>query len=211
MMSCEYKSIKEAATAKIIEKKSRFIAMSGKVENETEALEFIDGIRRENREASHNTYAYIIGKPVPAARYSDDGEPHGTAGIPILEKIKHCGFTDTIIVVTRYFGGTLLGMGGLARAYSKSAAAVLENSGTAKYIPGRIISIESDYPHFGKIKNYLSNSGYKILNENYSGHVIIKALIPEKETGVFTEKIAELTNANAVVELENGKYIETEV
>lgn len=210
-MSIEYISIKDKVRTSLIEKKSRFIADAANVTNEDEARAFLAEIKSEFPDASHHTYAYVIGRQVPAARYSDDGEPHGTAGLPILDVLQNKGITDTIIVVTRYFGGTKLGAGGLVRAYSKSAADCMEAAGIIKHIPGEILAVETDYHNLGKIKNFIEKAGYSVEGEDYSSHVIIRTLIPVTETDSFKTKITDLTNASAVVSKSGEKYIETEV
>lgn len=209
-MPGEYKSIKNSATAEIIEKKSRFIAVAGTVENESDARKFIEEIKVQFREASHYTYAYVIGENVSAARYSDDGEPHGTAGLPILDIIKGRNITNTIIVVVRYFGGTKLGTGGLVRAYSKCASECIETAGVIRYIPGFIIKITTDYHNLGKIKNHLEKTGCDILDEEYASHVIILTLVLETEADSLIAKIMDLTNAAAELEKVGERYIKTE-
>jgi len=209
-MPVEYTSIKNRTSNEIIEKKSRFIADAGIVTCEEEARMFIDEIKSRYREASHHTYAYMIGKKVPAARYSDDGEPHGTAGLPILDVIRGNGLTDTIIVVTRYFGGTKLGTGGLVRAYSKSASDCLALAGMVRYVPGEIIKIKTDYHYLGKIKNHIDKCGYNVINEEFASHVIINTLIPGTESDSFKTKITDLTNAAVEIEKTGERYIEAE-
>lgn len=203
----EYRSINNSATIEIVEKKSRFITVTEKISIEEDARLFIDGIKRKHRTASHNTYAYIVGKNVPLERCSDDGEPHGTAGRPILDVIQNNGLTDTIVVVTRYFGGTLLGTGGLARIYSKSALECIAKAGTIKYVPGWIMAVNTDYHCLGKIKSHIEKCGYNIINEAYTGRVIIKTMVPADETDLFIRKITDITNASATVECVEEKYI----
>ncbi len=210
-MPAEYIRIKEKKSIEIIEKKSRFIATAGAVCNEEEARAFISDIKLLYRDASHHTYAYIIGINTPAARYSDDGEPHGTAGLPILNVMQGKEVTDSIIVVTRYFGGIKLGTGGLARAYSKSAADCMATAGLAGFIPGKILELKSDYHYLGKIKNYLEKAKYDILDEEYTGHVIIRTLIPAADSASFKIKIANMTNATVQIADAGEKYIEMEV
>lgn len=209
-MTAAYKSIKNQSSIEIIEKKSRFIADAGVVSNEIEAREFIDEVKCRYREASHHTYAYVIGEKVPAARYSDDGEPHGTAGLPILDVIKGNGLTNTIIVVTRYFGGTKLGTGGLVRAYSRSASECIASARVVSFIPGELINIKTDYHYLGKIKNHLDRSGYEVLAEDYASHVIISTLIPKNESDSLKTKIMDLTNATAELNIAGERYIEAE-
>lgn len=210
-MPAEYKSIKKSSTYELIEKKSRFIADSGIVSNENEAREFINKTKNSYREASHHTYAYVIGNKVPAARYSDDGEPHGTAGLPILDVIKGKGLTDTIVVVTRYFGGTKLGTGGLVRAYSKSASECIAVSGIIRHIPSVIMDISIDYHNLGKVKNYLEKTRLDIIDEQYTDHVIIRTLVPKDEADSLKIKIRDLTNAAAEILIAGEGYIKAEV
>ena len=209
-MSIEYKSVKNRTTIELAEKKSRFIADAGIIQNEAEARAFIDEIRTQYREASHHTYAYVLGENVPAARYSDDGEPHGTAGLPILGVIQGNKLTNTIVVVTRYFGGTKLGTGGLVRAYSKSASECLSKAGTVRHIPGDITKISTDYHNLGKIKNYLEKHGYHIIDEEYTTHVIIITLIPKDESETLKTKLTDLTKATAEIMKVGERYIESE-
>ena len=124
----EYKTVFESGESTIIIEKSKFIGYSRHVETEEDALTFINEIKKKNKDATHNVSAYILGEKMNAQKYSDDGEPSGTAGIPILELMKKEELTNSAIVVTRYFGGIKLGAGGLVRAYSKSAKSTLENS-----------------------------------------------------------------------------------
>lgn len=209
-MSVEYKSIKNRTTIELTEKKSRFIADAGIIQSEDDARVFIDEIKTCYREASHHTYAYVLGVSVPTARYSDDGEPHGTAGLPILGVIQGNELTNTIVVVTRYFGGTKLGTGGLVRAYSKSASDCLASAGFLRHIPGNIIKISTDYHNLGKIKNYLEKHNYHIMNEEYSTHVIIMTLIPKEESEILKTKLTDLTNGTAEITKAGERYIEAE-
>lgn len=210
-MPAEYKSIKKRATVELLEKKSRFIANAEIIKSETDAKVFISKVKANFKEASHHTYAYVIGENVPSARYSDDGEPHGTAGLPILGVIQGNNLTNTIVVVTRYFGGTKLGTGGLVRAYAKSAADCLEVAGILRNIPGELFKITTDYHNLGKIKNYLEKHSYNIIDEEYAGRVIIIALIPKVDSEVLITKLTDLTNATAIIEKAGERYIKTEV
>lgn len=209
-MSFEYISIRNRSTSVLVEKKSRFIADAKNVCSEDEARAFLTEIKGMYPEASHHTYAYVIGRQVPAARYSDDGEPHGTAGLPILDVLKNKEITDTIIVVTRYFGGTKLGAGGLVRAYSKSAAECMEAADIVRHIPGEILEVKTDYHFLGKIKNFFERAEYGIMDEDYSGHVIMKVLVPVKESDSVKQKLMDLTNAAATVKSVREEYIEAE-
>lgn len=206
-----YKSLAGEASAEIVEKKSRFIAYAGKVETEGEAGEFIDKVKSVQRAASHYVYAYITGREVPTERFTDDGEPHGTAGMPVLEAIRSNGLTDCIIVVVRYFGGTLLGTGSLARAYSGSAANAIQKAGIAEYIPAIKTSLETDYHYLGKIKHHMETAGYLRVDEKYTDNVIIELLVPADDIEGFTERINALTNAEATVSYGDIEYIKKEI
>ena len=140
-----YKTVYRGGTAEIVEKKSRFIAHSAHVESEEEALAFIEQIKKQYWDARHNCYAYIIGDKGQVQRFSDDGEPQGTAGKPILDIIAATGLVNCLIIVTRYFGGVLLGTGGLIRAYQASAKAGLASSDVSAVCTGIKANITADY------------------------------------------------------------------
>jgi uncharacterized YigZ family protein len=211
MKDLAYKSLAREASAEIVEKKSRFIAYAGKIGTEDEAVDFIEKTKNIQKAASHYVYAYITGREVPTERFTDDGEPHGTAGMPVLEAIRSNGLTDSIIVVVRYFGGTLLGTGGLARTYSDSAAKVLQKAGVAQYIPARKTSVETDYHFLGRIKHHVETAEYPQVDEKYTDNVIIELLVPVGDTQEFTERINALTNAQATISYGDVEYIKKEI
>ena len=152
-----YKTVvKEFATDSFIEKKSEFISYVKRIENEDEAKEFIAEISKKHSDATHNCYAYIL-KDSEIARFSDDGEPGGTAGMPMLEVLKREGLSGVCVVVTRYFGGILLGTGGLVRAYQAATKAGLENSTIITKQFGRKVRIVTDYNGIGKIQYLVAN------------------------------------------------------
>ena len=143
-----YKTVKTASEVETVINKSRFISRCFPVCDEKEALALLSSVREGHADASHNCYAYKIGARGELSRFSDDGEPGGTAGLPIMEALNKSGFTNALCVVTRYFGGILLGAGGLARAYSGGAAAAIKAAGTAFYVPGAVIEFEVDYSRY---------------------------------------------------------------
>ncbi len=147
----KYKTVKDCANAEIIEKRSRFIAYVRPVDTEDGALEYLNHIKQKHRDARHNVYAYII-RENNTMRYSDDGEPGGTAGMPVLDMIKKEGLCDIIIVVTRYFGGVLLGTGGLVHAYSAAAKAGINAAGIVHRALSRQIDIEGAYNLIGQVQ-----------------------------------------------------------
>ena len=167
----EYKTVYRGGEGEITEKKSRFIANVVPVSSEEEAEEFIESMKKKYWDARHNCYAYIIGERGEIKRFSDDGEPGGTAGKPILEVLSGEGVTNAAIVVTRYFGGTLLGTGGLVRAYGAAAKAGLSASAVINKIPGMRLSITTDYTGLGKIQYLLGQRGITVLDTVYTDKV----------------------------------------
>lgn len=154
-----YKTVeKEFAEASFTEKKSEFIGYAARVETEEAAKSFIERIRRKHSDATHNCYAYLL-KDSGLSRFSDDGEPGGTAGMPILEVVKREGVCDVCIVVTRYFGGILLGAGGLVRAYAKGAKMALDAAGTATFVPYTAFTTQVDYAGYEKVMHELAKYG----------------------------------------------------
>ncbi len=204
-----YKIVCAPGTGEITEKKSRFIADVAPAENEEEAAAFIEAVRRKYYDARHHCPAYIIGRNKEYTRCSDDGEPQGTAGKPILEVLNAAGVTNTVIVVTRYFGGTLLGTGGLVRAYTEAAKAGLANAGVATMRYGAEILILTDYTDLGKVQYLLGNKGIAILNSSYTDKVELTVKIPAEETDPLLKELAECTCARAVPTiLSQGYYRE---
>ncbi len=173
------------------EKKSKFIGRVKHVSSAAEADEFIHTIRSRYWDARHNVYAYVIGKNGEFQRSSDDGEPAGTAGRPILEILKGEGLTDVVCVVTRYFGGVLLGTGGLVRAYGKAAKNALDDSVKVRAVQMRLIAIQSSYDLSGKIEHFLIRREIKIDHIDYQNNVMIYCLLPLKETKTFADLLSE--------------------
>lgn len=162
----DYKTVVDEATAEFTEKRSRFIAQVCPVKNEEEALAFLESVRASHREARHNVYAYIC-RENNISRYSDDGEPSGTAGVPVLNVLQKQGLTDVCVVVTRYFGGVLLGAGGLARAYGKSAADGILAAGVCEMIHSAVFQLTVEYPLLGKLQYTIGEKGYQILDTDF--------------------------------------------
>ena len=196
-MSTSYKTVYIGGEGEIIEKKSRFIASVEPVHSEEEALAFLERTRKKYWNANHNCFAYVIGRGQQLQRCSDDGEPSGTAGRPMLDVLLGEGIHDVVVVVTRYFGGTLLGTGGLVRAYSKSVQEGLANSAVIEKHYARRLEIETDYNGIGKIQYILGQAGITILNSEYTDHVRVEVLIPIAEVDSIVNKITEGTNGRA--------------
>lgn len=206
-----YKIVYQAGEGEIVEKKSRFIAYIAPAESEEEAVAFIESIRKKHYDARHNCPAFIIGRNQELTRCSDDGEPSGTAGKPILEVLLSAGLTNTVVVVTRYFGGTLLGTGGLVRAYTQAVQEALLHTGIATMRYGAVISIQTDYTDLGKIQYLLGSKEIPILNSEYTDKVILKIQIPEENATSLMKELTENTAGRAVMEIqEKGYYMEKE-
>ncbi len=195
-----YTTVKSQAEAEIVEKRSRFIATVKPVQTEEEALEFLNMLKQKYWNATHNVYAYII-EENSIMRYSDDGEPGGTAGLPVLDMLKKSGLTNLIVVVTRYFGGVLLGTGGLVHAYSKSAKAGVDAAGILDMILCREIKIECEYTNLGKLQNELSKWEDVIKEEpEYTDKVIMPVYVPVSKAENFSSTIVDKMNAQVKVE-----------
>lgn len=204
-----YKTVKNQARALLIEKKSKFIANVKPVDNEEEALAFLAEMRSEYSDATHNVYAYVIDEN-NIFRYSDDGEPSGTAGMPVLDAIRKAGIVDAAVVVTRYFGGTLLGTGGLVHAYGASAKQGLE---AAKIVNRRlcdIVSVKVDYSLLGKMQHEIASAGYELSDTVYEDEVTFIISCPVETTDKVIADITNLTNARAACEKIDKKYVDAE-
>lgn len=191
-----YRTAAKSGSGSLTEKKSQFIASVSPVETEEEAVAFISRIRTKYPDARHNVYAYVIDEN-NITRYSDDGEPQGTAGIPVLNVIQKEGLVDIAVVVTRYFGGVLLGTGGLARAYGQSAKLGIENAGTVEKALCDIVSVKADYGLIGKIQHKISSAGYTPKDIVYADNVTVTVYIRRRDTQKFISEITDITNARA--------------
>ena len=200
-----YKTVSHEAETLMIEKKSKFYAHVKPVDNETDALEFLGRIRSENRDATHNVYAYVIDEN-NIFRYSDDGEPSGTAGMPVLDTIRKSGITDVIVVVTRYFGGTLLGTGGLVHAYGSSARQGLAEAGVIVRSMCDIVSVKVGYDLVGKLQYKTAAEGLELEDTIYEDDVTFLVRSPQERTKYLTEEIIDLTNGRAEVKIVGSKY-----
>lgn len=199
-MAAEYRTVYTGGEGEIVEKKSRFIATAAPVRSEEEALQVIEQIRKKYWDARHNCFAYVIGERGELERFSDDGEPGGTAGKPILEVIKGEELRNTLIIVTRYFGGTLLGTGGLVRAYSAAAKAGIASSVIITRIPGIKLHITTEYTGLGKIQYILGQRGITTLDSVYTDKVELEVLTAEAEAEAVKAELTEGTNGQAIIE-----------
>lgn len=201
-----YLTIKGEKHSEFEEKKSIFIGHVKRIYNDEQAREFINKIKEENKEATHNVYAYVIGENMGIQRYSDDGEPQGTAGVPVLEVIKKNLLTDIVVVVTRYFGGVLLGTGGLVRAYSKSASFVIKEAGIVEKVKGAALYISIDYDLLGKLQYIFAQNQWHIEDIIYSDKVKLKFFCEIENLELVKGKIVEASSGRAVFEIDIVKY-----
>lgn len=195
-MNKKIKRLKNSAKIEFIEKKSVFIGYSTVVKNEDEALEIIKQKKKEYSDATHNVYAYIIGDNI--ARYSDDNEPQGTAGMPVLNAIRMSGITDVLVIVTRYFGGILLGAGGLVRAYSTTASMTLEAGGTSVFEEYSVFSIECSYSDYGKLVTELNSYDALIDDTIFSENVKVLFAIKFDSVDNFITRIKDIFNGRII-------------
>ena len=202
----EYKIVYCGGESEIVEKKSRFIATVRPVRNEEEALAFLEEMRKQYWDARHNCYAYSVGRNREYTRCSDDGEPSGTAGRPMLDVILGEDIYNVAVVVTRYFGGVLLGTGGLVRAYSKAVQEGLSESLLIEKKKGISLKITTDYTGIGKIQYIAGERQIPILDSEYTDKVVLKLLVPNPETDAVQKAITEGTNGRAVMEKEKELY-----
>ena len=209
-MDC-YHTIYKSGTGEIIEKKSRFIAEAYPVSGEEEAFSHLEEVKKRYWDARHHCWAYVIGRNPSMERMSDDGEPGGTAGKPILEMIRGKALTDVFIVVTRYFGGTLLGTGGLVRAYTSAAAEALSHTEIITRIHGFKLKITTDYTGLGKLQYLLGQRGLAVFDTVYTDQVELFVLVPDEEERELMKAVMEGTNGQAVMEKQEACwYAETE-
>ena len=188
-------------TGEIVEKKSRFIANIRRVESEEEAVAFVEEMRRRYYDARHNCSAFVIGTRGELTRCSDDGEPSGTAGRPMLEVLLGSEIKGVAAVVTRYFGGTLLGTGGLVRAYTQALQEALKHCPTAMMKYGKRIQVDTDYNGIGKILYFMGQQGLSQESSEYTDKVRIIVLVPGEEVEHFCKEVTELTAGRSKIEV----------
>lgn len=203
----EHKTILEGGSGEIIINKSRFLGYSSNAENPEMAEVFISQIRKKHFDATHNCWAYVIGSNFGIQKASDDGEPSGTAGIPILEVMKKEEITNAVIVVTRYFGGVKLGAGGLIRAYTQGAKIALENGKIVEkliYIP---LDIISDYTNVGKLNYYIGENNILNSPSEFMQKVKFKIYLPKDEVGKIEEELMHITSGQLEIARKNEIFV----
>ncbi|WP_445487908.1 YigZ family protein [Niallia sp. 03133] len=208
MLPC-YHTVKGYGEQELIIQKSRFIAHIQRVETEEKAQEFIQEIKKKHKDATHNCSAYLIGEHDLIQKANDDGEPSGTAGVPILEVLKKKKLKDTAVVVTRYFGGIKLGAGGLIRAYGKATSEGIGATGVVERKLVKVIGTSIDYTFLGKVENELRSSSYQIKDMHYLDAVEIETYIELENMQNFKEWIIDLTNGQGIITEKEEVYLET--
>lgn len=187
-----------SGSAEITEKRSRFLARVEPVESESEALAFLDGLRRSERDATHHVYVY--GLRDGALRYSDDGEPHGSSAMPVLTVFRGAGVTDFCCVVTRWFGGTLLGVGGLQRAYSAAAAAALRAAGTAEVRLWTRLGFTAPYSFYDRLCRCIEDCGASAADSEFTDRVRVTALVPAGGEAELLERVRDMSAGGVLAE-----------
>jgi len=206
-----YYTVKGYGEHEIVIQKSRFICYINRVKSEEEAQEFINTIKKKHWDATHNCSAYLIGEHDHIQKANDDGEPSGTAGVPMLEVLKKRQLKDTVAVVTRYFGGIKLGAGGLIRAYGKAVSEGINHTSVVECKLMRILKTKIDYTWLGKVENELRNSEYKLKKIHYLDDVIIDTYVEEDKKESFKDWMTELTNGKCEMLEGDVEYLEEEV
>lgn len=202
-----YFTVKGSATSEFQEKKSTFIGYIKRVNTEEEAKNFVNEIKSMHKEATHNVYAYIVGENKGIQRYSDDGEPQGTAGIPVLEVIKKNDLTDVAVVVTRYFGGILLGGGGLIRAYSKGASSAIEEAGVVEKVKGLKLRFTLEYDLIGKIQYLCGTNNWHIEDTMYTDKVELSLFTEVENKETIIADFVEATSGKVTICEEDEEYL----
>ncbi|HYK74961.1 MAG TPA: YigZ family protein [Pseudoneobacillus sp.] len=211
-MLSQYYTVKEFGENQIVIERSRFIAHVSRAETEEQAQEFIQTIKKKHWDATHNCSAYLIGENNHIQKANDDGEPSGTAGVPILEVLKKKDLKDTVVVITRYFGGIKLGAGGLIRAYGKATSEGIKATGVVERQLMRVMHTKVDYTWLGKLENELRHhSFYRLKEIHYLENVEFETYVKESEIQNFLDWMTELTNGQAMINKGDLLYLEEKI
>ena len=202
-----YKTLHKFGVDEYIVEKSTFIGYAKPIKTEEEAIEFVNEIKKKHKDATHNVWAYTVGENMNIQRYSDDGEPQGTAGIPTLEVIKKEDLRDVVVVVTRYFGGIKLGAGGLVRAYTKGAKVGIEAGIVIEKVKYTEVKIKIEYTQLGRIQNEIMNLGFKVKDTIYSEDVEIIVYSKIEDVHSLTDRMIDITSGTADVSLGEEYYL----
>lgn len=207
-MRKDYHTIQGYGESEIVIQKSRFITYVNRAETEEQAQEFINNIKEKHKSANHNCSAYIIGEHDNIQKANDDGEPSGTAGVPMLEVLKKQGLQDTVVVVTRYFGGIKLGGGGLIRAYGKATTEGIDVAKVVERKLHHLMKVSIDYTWLGKVENEVRNSVYPLKEIIYADQVEVLVFTKANEEADFINWMAEITNGQAKIEIVEKEFLE---
>ena len=205
-MTAPYKTLRRAASDEFIIHKSRFIGYASPAQSEEEALAFLQSIRTKHKDATHNCYAYVIGRNAGVMRYSDDGEPGGTAGLPMMEVLKAQGMVNCCVVVTRYFGGVLLGAGGLVRAYTQGCAVALKAAQVVVMEPSRRYLCEVGYPLWDRVQHTLRTLPVQLLGSEFTTAVTFTLLMREKDSDDVLSELTRITDGRFEALLEEESF-----
>lgn len=190
----KYRTIKEDNQHEVEIKKSRFICFLKRIETEEEAKAFIQQIKKEHWKANHNCSAFVLGDHHEIQRSSDDGEPSGTAGVPMLEVLKKNDLINVCAVVTRYFGGTKLGAGGLIRAYSGSVAQAIDHTGIVEGRLQQEVFVQLDYSNWGKMENFIASENLAVKDTQFTDRVVVTCMVDENQVDDFEAQVTDLLN-----------------
>lgn len=210
-MRADYYTVKKYGENELIIKKSKFLTFVKRVETEQEAIDFIQDIKKMHHTATHNCSAYMIGEHDNIQKANDDGEPSGTAGFPMLEVLKKQGLKDTVVVVTRYFGGIKLGGGGLIRAYGRATTEGIASTGTVQRKLHQLMKVTIDYTWLGKVENEVRQSSYPLKEIDYTDGVDFYIFVPSAEVEYFTTWMTELTNGQATILSVSSEFLEFDI
>lgn len=191
----EYKTVEKENSDEFIEKKSRFIGYVCPVQTQQEAVDFINSIKSKHWDATHNVYAYVL-KENNIQRYSDDGEPSGTAGVPVLDVILKNELVNVCVVVTRYFGGTLLGAGGLVRAYSHASKLAVEAGRIITMAPCKILKVSVDYSFYDRLNILLNDFGANVESTDFLDKVDVTFALKEQSADILKDKLIDMSNGS---------------
>ena len=200
-----YSTIKQYASFEYEDRRSVFIGDAMPVSSEADAIAFIERVRKKYPDARHHVYAYVL-RENNTTRFSDDREPQGTAGMPVLDGIRKRGLTDCVVVVTRYFGGTLLGTGGLVRAYSAASAGAITNAQIITYDIYTEVLFTFDYSDYGKVSPALDEAGFRISDTDYAEKITVVGKIEKAKKDELISRVTEITSARAEYEILGEKY-----
>lgn len=203
-----YRTIKQDHQYEIEIKKSRFICSLKRIDSEEEAKTFIQQLKKEHWKANHNCSAFVLGERSEIQRSSDDGEPSGTAGVPMLEVLKKKELINVCAVVTRYFGGTKLGAGGLIRAYSSSIAQAIDDIGIVEGRLQQEVLIQLSYANWGKLENFLTAQTIAVKDTQFTDQVVVTCMVDEAQVAAFEDQITDLLNGQATFTLGEVSYFE---